>query len=506
MLKLVSKFIANIKLIIKTKPILAYSIGSLIGCLLLNLGIFKEYAFLDANEYIWTAYKNPKFQNEFIQGGRFLFGIISEFVYGSLCNTIADLKWVRLFALLSCVFFSIQVFTYLLKLTKKVNESALFSFLILTLPSFSTYYSWSCTLEIPVLLCLNFFAGTLLIKAFYSKKHRILYYFVSLLIVVISLCIYQSAITAFLIPIVFSSLINRDFSIKKLISILIFIAISFSIYFIVFKTSLFLYGLEPTNRTKLDLLKLPLKVILFYLRELRLVFKGSGFLVAPIFFLIIGASSFLGFLYLLYQKRSKIPQFYFKVSCLILVLPLSYLPNLLSSQTFVCSRTIAPTAVIVLFYQFCFFYSLSLCKSIFKKLSLTLVLILIICSSINLNYYITRVQNKEHLAIKKAYTNIPLNNTKKIIIIKPKPNFLQDYGFYKQESADEFGHLSSVKPWAPEPLFRQILKERLDSLGLEKEQFEINKIEVYELGEKYNTDNSIVINLIDVLKKEFTKR
>ncbi|NMH87340.1 glucosyltransferase domain-containing protein [Flavivirga algicola] len=461
---------------------------------------------MDANEYIWTASRNSNFLDEFVAGGRLLLGIICKFIYGSLCTTIADLKWIRLISLVGCVLFSIQVFSFLLKLKMKTYESAIFSFLILTIPSFSVYYGWSATSEIPFLLNINFLAGLLLIKSFEKKKNRYLYYLASLLLVIISLCIYQAAVMVFLIPFIFSSVMTKNFPIKKVISLLIFISISFSIYFIIFKLSLYWYNVEPSKRTSLNLIELPLKVIIFYLREMRIPLSGSGFLIGPILFLIIGVFCFSGFIYSFFQNRNKIPQPFFFISCLILVLPLTYLPNLLSAQKFVCSRTIAPTAIATLFYQFFFLRQLSLKSKVLKKMSLGLVLTLIILSSINLNYYKAKIHNKEYKAIKTAFNKVPIGNTKKIILIKPKHLFLKENKFYKRESADEFAEISSTRDWVPIPLFNQISKERIDSLGLEKNDFPTNNnIEVYELGEEYNGDNSIIINLIDVLKNEFSK-
>ncbi len=495
----------KIKSIIKSKPILSYSIISLIGCLFLNIGIFNDYAFLDANEYIWTAYRDTNFQNEFIQGGRPLLGIICEFLYGAICNTIASLKWVRLFSVIGSVLFSVQIFSFLLKLNMKIYESALFSFLVLTIPSFSVYYSWSATSEIPIILNLNFFAGVILMQALEKNKNIVLNFFVSLAIVIVSLCIYQSAVTAFLIPFVFSFVLVKNFSVKKIISILIFIGISFSIYFIIFKLSLEFYGLKPSNRTNVNLIKLPIRVILFYFREVRMLLKASGILIWPIAFIFVGAFSFLGFFYSLYQKRKETTQFFFFISWLILVLPLTYLPNLISSDNYVCSRTIAPAAILILFYQFNFLRNLSTKNEKTKKLSLVLAVLLITFSSINLNYYMTRIHSKEHRALKMTFNKIPVDNTKRIIFIKPKNEFLQEFSFYKQESADEFGHISSSRVWVPKPLFNQLLKERLDSLGLKSLMLPNNKIEVYDLETKYSDDNSIVINLIDILKDEFSK-
>ena len=488
----------------KNKSVLLYSIVALVGCLALNIGIFKDYAFLDANEFIWTADNDPNFKNQFIQGGRFLYAIFNDFVYGSFSNTISDLKWVRLFSLIGCAIFSVQMFYFLLKLNVKVYESALFSFLILTIPSFSVYYSWSATYEIPIVLNLCFFAGLILLKKPKNTVAKVVNYLIALVLVVTSLCLYQSAATIFIIPFVISFIIKKNFTIKRVIQLVLFLGVSLSVYFIVFKVSLYLYQIKPLGRTEINLLKFPVRIVIFYLKEMRMLLYGSGFLVAPILFLIIGSFSFFGFFYNLYKKSIKTFKGLYFVLFLILVLPLSYLPNLLSVDNYVCSRTIAPAAILVLFYQFIFLRQLSIKSKTFKKITLTIVLLLIIFSSVNLNHYITRVHNKEYTAIKAAFNKIPIDNTKNILIIQPKNDFLQEYNFYEREYADEFGHISSSRIWVPKPLFNQIFKERLDALNLLGNKNFDEKIEIYDADEYFvKNENVIVINLIDILKTEF---
>jgi hypothetical protein len=482
-------------------PVIIYSISALITCLLLNLGIFKDYAFRDAQEYIWTANKSAVFNNEFIQGGRFLLGLICEFVYGHLCTTISDLKWVRLFSLVVSVVFSTQVFSFLLKQKLKVYESALFSFLILTIPSFTVFIGWTATHEVPVVLNLSFLAGLILLKT----HNKILNYFVAFILILICLCIYQPAATAFLIPFLITSIIAKEISLKKIISLVVFLGICFIAYFFIFKLSLNWYSIEPADRSEIDIIKLPIKVILFYFREVRMLLFGNGILILSPLFFILGIFSFFGFFYSIYKNRSQKQQFIILIAFLLLVLPLSYTPNLLSSGNFICSRAIAPAAIIVLFYQFYFLRELSLRKKTLKTLSLIFVFFGVVVSSINQNIYIAKIQNKEYNAIKKAFNKVPLDNKKKIIIIKPKEDFLQENKFYKRIHADEFSQVSSSRIWVPKPMFYQIRKERLDSLGLESKIVYLNDIEVVDSGDPYNNENSIIINLVDVLKKEFAK-
>lgn len=500
---MIIKLINKTKVIIENKPISSYFVFALISSIILNFGIFKDYAFRDAYEYIWTAKNSHTFMNEFVQGGRFLLGIICKIVYGYLCDSISDLKWVRLFSLVTSVIFSTQIFSFLLKQKLKIYETVLFSFLILTIPSFTVYIGWTATHEIPLILNIAFYSGLLLLKVPDKKKNVILIYLFALFLILICLCIYQPAATAVIIPFVLSVVISKNFVLKKAIKFIAFLGIAFIFYFLIFKLSLNWFGLEPTKRAEVEILKIPFNVILFYLKEMRTLLYGSGILIFPALFFMIGAFSFFGFFYSIFQKRTNISQFFLFMPFLILVFPLSYAPNILSSANYLCARTIAPAAVLLFFYQFIFLRELCIKKNLFKLPVLILAITIIIISSLNQNIYIAKIQNKEYLAIKKAYNNISLDDRKKIIIIKPNENFLQEFKFYKRIYADEFAQVSSSRSWVPKPMFNQILKERLDALGIKKSDFSPNDIEVYGAQEKYEENNTIVINLIEILKNEF---
>ncbi|MDA8874300.1 hypothetical protein N9H78_01360 [Winogradskyella sp.] len=482
------------------KVYVLYFVLAFIICLSLNFGILKDYIFLDANEYLYTATRNSNFHYEFIQGGRPLLGFWCEYLYGYVCNTISDLKWVRLFALSVSVLFSSQIFRYLLKLNLKIYESALFSILILTLPTFTVYYGWSATAEIPVLLILNFYAGQLLLKALTKTKNRILHFFFAFTIIFTSLFIYQSVVMVFLLPIVFIGVIKNEFKIRIWLQILLFTLICFLAYFISFKIMLNYTDLEATTRSSLSIIDLPKKVIKFHLIEVITLIKGSGFLVASIVSFIIGLFAFSGFFIKQYIKNKSI------LSSLIisLIIAFSYAPNILSGQSYFSLRTIAPTAIIVLFYQFYFFRELSIKNTLFKKTILIIPIILLAYSSHNLNNYIAEVQNKEYKTAKTVFLKVDINKTNQITFIRPEYGFLQKNEVLKNGFSGEFGNLSSVKDWALPNLFSQVVWENSTSTDKTEEIFSPKNILV-TTEENYipSENNTTVINFVTIFKGAF---
>ncbi len=412
----------------------------------------------------------------------------------------------RLFSLIGCVIFSIQIFTFLLKLNLKKIEAGIFSFLILALPSFSVFVFWSATFEVPIALILSFFSGYLLLKSFELNHINKAHYAIALILVIISLFLYQSATTVFLLPFVFSFAIKENHSLLKFKRIIFFIAFAFGLYFILFKLSLLWFQLEPLNRAHIDILKLPVKTILFYAREMRMLLYGSGILLAPVLAFIIGAISFLGFLFFKYKRRDEINKPILLIFFLLAVLPLSYSPNLISVDNFICSRTIAPAAIIILFYQFYFFRELSIKLKALKIISILIAFLFVALGFININTYQVETQNTEYKALKTVFERIDLTVTKKIIFIIPEHDYLQKLETYKLGYADEFGEISSSRPWAPEPMLKQILIEKANLDHSDKNLILNLEVEVYKENDMFTrTSDSEVINIIDIITAEYAK-
>ena len=96
-------------------------------------------------------------------------------------------------------------------------------------------------------------------------------------------------------------------------------------------------------------------------------------------------------------------------------------------------------------------------SSIIKYLSLAFGVVFIVGNSLNVNIYFSGIQTKEYAALKKAFNTV--SNENKIVLIRPRINFLQQEKFYKRKYADEYGQLSSDRDWVPVPLFHQVVSE-----------------------------------------------
>lgn len=482
-----------------TKHIFAFFCVALLSCFLLNFGIFKDYIFLDANEYLYTATRNPNFQDEFIQGGRPFLGLYYKLIYG-LTQTITNLKWIRAITVVFSVIFSTQVFHYLLQLNYKFFESAIFALLILALPSFTVYYSWTDVSEIPILLSICFFIGSLLIKDYKSNKTKIAVIFFFIIILILTLTTYQPAAMAVVLPSVLKSVSKREIDLNATKKIILVTAIGFIIYYAVFKLSLYFYDLQPKERTSISAFNSLKKTAKFFLFELRTLLKNSGFLLASKLFLVIGGLSFIGFI--LHVKNRFQKPFLF-ISLLILVLPFSYATNILSGQSYFSIRTIAPTAIIVLFYQFYFIRYLVIKYTWSKKIAFGLVIALMAMSSVNIHKYIINIQTKEYSTLKSLFKNVSLNKNETLVIIRPKPGFLKDIGFIDNQFSSEFGQLSSTKDWSSKHLFCQVAWESSKITDKTIHIIHPKRVTVIAKDSIITKKNTKILKLEEVLKTSF---
>ncbi|SHH25386.1 hypothetical protein [Winogradskyella jejuensis] len=487
---------------VKTKRLkasLLFFCFAFIVCLGLNYQIFYDYAFLDTNELIYTASRNNDFHNIFIENGRPLLGWWSEYLYGHVFTKISDLKWARFFTLLICVLFSTQVFRFLLNIGLKIYESAIFSILILALPSFTVYYGWSATAQIPLLLIVNFYAGELLLRALTKRKVISLDTIIAALIVLVSLFMYQSVVMMFIVPFLITTIKTNNYNVKRWWYIIIFTLFCFIVYYMSFKIIAELNNLETANRTALNILDIPKKVIKFYLFELSILLKNSGFLIISIISLLLGLIGSIGFVY---RQSIDSKSLLFTIS-FILALPFSYAPNILSGQDYFSLRTIATTAVIVLFYQFWFLRYLSIKYLKLKKVLLLLPIVFLFFSMYNQSNYVAGLQHKEYNVVKNVFHNVDIKNKSEIVIIIPEYGFLQKHGYLKNGFSDEFGNLSSVKEWSSPHLFAQIKWEQLDTNDNTISPFPPENVIIQTKDTLQERNDLKVINLIEYFHKAF---
>ncbi|MBP0903475.1 hypothetical protein ACFSKN_01105 [Mariniflexile gromovii] len=350
------------------------------------------------------------------------------------------------------------------------------------------------------MLITNFYAGELLLKGFAKQKVLCVNVVVSFLIILTSMFLYQSTATTFILPFLIKTIKTNEFDLKIIKKFIVFTFFCYLFYYLLFKFTIVVSGLEAANRTSPNLLVFTKKIIKFFIIELRILVKSSGFLIFPKLSLIVGVISFCGFFIL--KMKQKIGLLY--LASLVLILLFCYAPYLLSGQNYFSLRAISTTAIVVLFYQFYFLRYLAIKHVNLKFGFMFLTISLLVLSFFNQRKYVAGLQHEEYTILKKAFEDFDIESTDKLTIIIPKYDHLQKHQNLKNGFSDEFGHLSSAKVWAPNHLFSQIKWEQ-KKIRTKEEIFPVSNITVSTIEDLKNKSSDKTINIEELFKTKFSK-
>lgn len=442
-------------------PVLIFTVFALILGLGLNYSLFKNYAYSDAYEFVWSGTESPVFINAFIQGGRPLYGVLNQWIFGSLIDGINDLKWLRMTSGIMSVLLSVQVFVFLLKkMNWSIVWSSIFSFSLLMLPSFTVYFGWSVTYEIPIALNASFLGGTLFLSSITAPRLSYLKIFTGVFLSVVALSLYQPAGTAFLIPFVIYYVHATRLIIKSVIQLAVFYCITFALYYALFQFVLKYSEIPPLERAGMNLGGLPKNIINFYFTELTPILGGSFILTMKTVMYILGLILFLSFF--LWQKlqTENVRNGIFKMVFFLGILPISYLPNLLSVDQWVSTRVIAPAAIIVLFYQFFAVKKMIEKFSGFRYFATGLVVLFVIVGSYNQNVALAGLQAEEYKLVRSEVERVIDIHPEKIQLVVSSRQLSPVLGILPRTYSDEFGIFSTAIHWVPVSIFNQIVKEK----------------------------------------------
>ncbi len=313
--------------------------------------------------------------------------------------------------------------------------------------------------------------------------------------------LYQATATTFILPFLIKTIKTNNFDVKITLKFIVFTFFCYLFYYLLFKLTADISGLHAANRTSPNLLVLLKKIIKFFILELRILIKNSGFLLFPKLSLVFGLISFIGFFIL--KMKHKIGLHF--LASLVLVLLFCYSPYLLSGQNYFSLRTISTTAIVVLFYQFYFLRYLAI-KYVKLKFGLIFLTIsLLVLSFFNQRKYVAGLQHEEFTILKKAFEDFDIESTDKLTIIIPKYDHLQKYQNLKNGFSDEFGRLSSAKDWAPNHLFSQIKWEQ-KKIETKEEIFPVSNITVSTIEDLKNKISNKTINIEELFKTKFSKK
>lgn len=442
-------------------------------------GILYTYAFTDDYEFLLNA-SNENFLNVFIQGGRPIFGLVLKWAFITF-DSLQELKFIRLFGLFGAFLLTNVFYIFLRKSGFTILFSLLASLLLISSPSFGIKIGWTLAYAKPYFTIIALLSGVLITE--YIKKQSITLLICSILFGVSVLLLYQPLYTFSLIPLVVYWIKNPDLNKRFILKFLLLHIIIYVIYFFIYKFSLYYFDLQPLGRTGIDITSLFNKIEWFWAD----VFKRAlvyNFIFAPnAIQWIIRVTIFLSIIYILwFKKKNYLINFLF----LLIVLHLSMLPNIVSSDSWVSYRTMGTLiSVMVLLMVFAID---NIGHNKMKRVAGTFIMLVMICMAFyNFNFGFIKIQKNELSMVKSELHR--LKYPTELFFVQPPVDFMKKEGYLKRVIGDEYGRLSSSSDWVPDPMVKLLYKTQNKDISVIKVVTETDKENVVNVAKLYKTQN-----------------
>ena len=364
------------------------------------------------------------------------------------------------------------------------------------MPAFGLYAAWATTFPIVYGATLAFIAGELCLKSFdwFRLGDRQLKASIMMLgstvLLIISLMIYQPIAPSFWLFIaiaLFRSLKNSDDLFRKSMYCFVIFTISVMAYYILYKATIWPFTVEPLGRSGLTnnffekihwFVKNPFydALSLFSILQEKVIISWT---IITVLIVMLG-----GLFLRIWRNKQQRWLFILISSCLI---PLSYLPNLASNESWPAFRTQGVLGSLVVFY-----FLLSL-KDIFRsRVARVIMPCLLVAFSLmaykNVTYGFVEPQKQELNIIRHALQEPLLKQSKEIIFIR---SHWSD-SLAAKKRYDEYGLPSTSVSWVPESLINLLAREYKGSAFL--------PIKVYNFKHDYKVSPKEEIAIINAGK------
>lgn len=464
------------------KPPLVYIIILVFTCLLYR-NILSTYAYTDAYEFILNA-SNSKFIDVFIQHGRLLYGASSKILF-SYFNSIEDVKFIRLIALLGGVLYSFCLFKILLENKLSFKFSLLTILLFTTTPSFNIIIVWSATYQVSWGMLFSLIAGFIAVR----YQTRKTYFLFSILLGLIALNLYQPSYTMFIIP-SFLCWISTT-QVKSLFRPVLIHVTTYALYFLIYKVYLGAFDLVPIGRSGIEY-NIFQSISWFITGPLEQSLSFN-FIFAPKFWLYLTRVLLLLIIVIsTIRVKNKdllkgVKKSLFRLAITGIFFVLSMLPNILSIDKWVSYRTMNTLCLLTVIHIALFLT----CQ--YASLNKYLVSILIYCflglalfaTDYNIDKGFISIQKTELGSLASALSEDISDTTQIIFYKKPDIDILVKNDLVERVITDEFGRLSSSSDWVPQPMIKLLLPESSRKvISHTDEKYNMN-VRLIDIGKEY---------------------
>lgn len=444
----------------------------------------EDYIFVRGNA---VQTYNESFTDEIVERTR-----DGKSIYGAFLYLIASLNVsgnvIRLLGIISLGLLAYIIYNFLKTWGIKSEHSFLISILVCILPGFQIYIAWTVCVPYLYSAILSFASGALFFNVVMHKNRRRFIqattFFIIIFLLVIAMYIYPpTAMFYWAVGIIPLSLLkDEDFTGKWHKPFILHILtglVSTALYFFSVKILHFFLSIGfPGRGGLLQLTKIPLKLEWFFCcpltNALNLWNIFPTYKIASIVGIII-IGMFLLKISNIQKKGKKVHILWNHCQRLFLVMSivfLSYLPNLVITDTVSPHRTLASLTIII-FFLFYFglvsiFHSINFKLGFLSSLkenavTITLIILTLIATyhaHTNVNDF-AMLQANDYKYVKNAISKYGISNLSsisEIYVRRIDENKIREKGFLY----DEFGISTTSHPWGP----RNVVRRALHELGI----------------------------------------
>jgi len=455
-----------------------------------------EYLYTDEASQLWLTKKGINYQTSVPQG-RYITYVIMKWVF-SYINNIHQVIYARLFSLIGWIM-CLPIWYYIIsKICNKNGFSKalvlLFMVYLITMPPFIIYIGWSACMQMFIACTSALVAGNILYNDIncisVTEKMSSFKILIIFCLGLIALFTYQNCYGCFFIPFFIHFISEKKFS-KRIYIGMFFSLFTFIIYYFLFKYSLSVSNLVPSERNSITTNPLNKLLFLFY-SPLNSAFHFTylfneksiyGFIVYGFIFSIWLLVNLLVNKTTIFSEKVK----YFLGLNLFAIL--IYLPSLIVKENYSSNRTLFALDLFV------FFLVAETVFSCVKRKNLDYIITVFLSTLFLLNAWYN--YNKQFIdPLKLEY-----NFVKNIIMQRFKPGILtvhficpSEYLFKEKyniaTSWDEFGEPSTSKKWVPEPFIRQLILEKTGDMLIAQNI----EIKTWSSKEDFEKSSELILN------------
>ncbi len=432
----------------------------------------SDYLFVDEPDRLWDKGNRQGVINAFLIQGRPLGGKMLGWLFAP-AHTVGDIRWIRLLSLGECLLLAVLLFLCGKRWQKwepRISDPLIYLTVAIASTSLSVtnWVDWSVCVIIPVAAILSLWAGSWLYGYIRRTGKGAGADAMSLLVLLLglaSLFYYQSPYPLLLLPFYLQFLVRRDGIIDRNVRLgVVWFGAILIAYFLLFKLSLRISGLQPSDRTALA--SDPIERISFFIGypmnqafNVNVLFDARSPVSQAVFPVLL-----VVWVWLVLRrggKKGRGPALRYLLGMFAFWI-LGFAPELADHEHFAAYRVMLVLTLMVSLALADVLLGLMPSEKAREWLTLLLVGLLALRGAYNYRTYTAAPFSEEYQIVRQEVREHYHAGVSRVaFVLAPLNGFEATRGI--SPFTDEFGLPSTCKTWAPESLVRQIVYEMTGS-------------------------------------------